>query len=436
MNKMVRSCAIALGLAFVAGSASAVPHKFDWNQVNGGDMSASTNWVDQGESSKLSEDTYRIVKTQSGDLTLSSDFAVPRFDFGYSTLKVEGTMNLGADKTLSCDKFYVIKGSAGRLTSGTICFTNSIRIGEVSGGDNDMYTSFVLDGPDAKFVSATNGVAVIGSTTGANNHFEVRNGAQFIAPLSIGRVGGSDVATGNYFLASGEGTLVDVSADNTSIGALSWDENSMTADNHLTLTDGAKMIAKNVYIGSSDALHGGSNNVFTIANGATLEMPNGVLYVSRNGHPGNMLVVSNATLDATNFEIYHPASYMNATICLAGTNTFCYFHSRKQTFPSTQKLILDVTGPNAQSMMAQAPQFTFEEGSKLVITSSKDLSDVDDFEVVTLATFSDPLDPIPEGVLEIDPNCGLEVDMTTDPTKLIVRHKKAEKKTGTCIFIR
>ena len=410
--------------------------KYNLKKDTGTVLDAEANWS-AGSASDYA--IFRVYDSKKGDtpkdLTLSADWTVPEFDFGYSSgFSYTGALALG-DRTLTCTKeFNVMTGNVARLTSGTIALTDTAtahvgwNAGSMALGGN---AALILDGPDAAFVSTSTNQLQIGSYPGPNSRVEVLNGARFESPLELGHAREKGGTWGNVFLASGAETVVNVSSNSTYVGGFGWDDGVRTWANSLILTDGAKMIAKTIYIGGGDARES-SNNVFEVSNGATLEMTgdNRVVYISRNGCEGNMMKIENTTLNAEkghgNFEIYLEPNH-NGTLYLAGTNTSVLL-GRTQSFPSTTKLVIDVSGPQVgDKAMMTAVNYEFDSASTLYITSSADLAGVGPFEVKVLADYGDAMNAIPDGVIKIDPafEGRFVIDTTTDPKSLIVRYTGA-----------
>ena len=383
---------------------------------------------------------FRVYDKKAGDtakdLSLSADWTVPEFDFGHpSYYPYTGALALGGH-TLTCTKeFNVMTGNVARLTSGTIALTDtatahvgwSPNISRLGGN-----AALILDGPDAAFVSTSANQLQIGSYPGPGCRVEVLNGARFESPLELGHAREKGGTWGNVFLASGAETVVNASSNSTYVGGFGWDDGVRTWGNSLILTDGAKMIAKTIYVGGGDARES-SNNVFEVSNGATLEMTGGdrVVYISRNGCEGNMMKIANTTLNAEkehgNFEIWMCPSN-NGILQVSGTNTSVLL-GRTQRFPAKTTLAFDLTGPQVgDKAMMTAVNYEFDPESTIRITSSADLAGVSSFAVKVLTTYSNELNSIPEGVITIDPafEGRFVIDTTTDPKSLIVRYTGGE----------
>lgn len=439
MNKLVRTGAIALSFALVAGGASAA--KWNWDKTDGGFLNEPSNWSDGGSGKPSSidpADVYRIRATQEGDaeLKLNGEFRVNEFDFGYSTYEVNGTLNLGKDNTIVCENTFDVVGKAvGRLVSGTISVLgDAAHIGRSNGGDGE--TRFILDGPDAKLTASevSGRYVIIGYGFKTNSCLEVINGAKVDSARTI-LVGYDSTPKQNTLLISGQGSEVATQKD-VELG------NNQSSCNNVTVTDGAKLSCRTLYIGSNAQA---TSNVVTVANGATISVvgapgKGNVVHLGKNSQLGNEFVVSNAVVDllTPDIELYHPSQYSNATIRVAGTDTCLTLSDHNDSiFHATQRLVLDISGPQLQDAMVEGKSFTFEEGSKLYITSSVDLTKVPSFEVVAIANRNDTtLSTIPEGVVEIDPECAdqLEVVLETRSSKLIVRHTKKAQVLGTQVY--
>ena len=412
--------------------------KYDFRKSSDGVLNVETNWTAGNASSYAIFRVYdKKADDTAKDLSLTANWTVPEFDFGYASgCPYTGALTLG-DYTLACSKaFNVMTGNVARVTSGTVRIDDISATAHVGWNSNSAAlggnASLILDGPDAGFVSMSTNALQIGCYPGPGCRVEVLNGATFESPLELGHAREKGGTWGNVFLASGAKTVVNVSSNSTYIGAFGWDEGVRTWGNSLILTDGAKMIAKTIYIGGGNAQES-SNNVFEVSNGATLEMTgkNRIVSIGRNGCEGNMMKIMNTTLNAEkghgNFEIYLEPNH-NGTLYLAGTNTSVLL-GRTQSFPATTKLVIDVSGPQVgDKAMMTAVNYEFDSASTLYITSSADLAGVGPFEVKVLADYGDAMNAIPDGVIKIDPafEGRFVIDTTTDPKSLIVRYTGGE----------
>lgn len=437
MNKLVRSCAIALGLVCVAGSASAID-KWNWQKSEGGVLTDVSNWTKDGKTLEKWDETaaYRILGTSnlgerqvlSSDLTLNGDMYVEQFDFGYSTYTVEGILNLGVGNKLNCNAFNVIDGAVGTLTSGTIIVKGNALIGKNGGGAGNRETKFTIDGSSAKLDVRGSGKLAVGYSTKTNSCFEVLNGAAATVESDL-YIGYDGPTVHNTFLVAGEGS------DFSTTSAVEIGAKSNSSDNRIIVTDGANFSCSQLVIGSaSDDETGSSGNVFVLANGATFDM-NGkkVVHLGRSGQPGNALVISNASFVASSFELYKPSHYPNAEIYVAGTNGYLSTAGRNFPVYDTHKVVLDIHGPIVNPEMVKSnATISFDKGSKLVITTTQDLSKVNDFDVVAL--YGEGGLVIAEGVIECDKSLGFSYEIDEAAHKLIVHYKRPVKIDGTHVF--
>ena len=415
--------------------------KYDFRKSDSdGVLGAEANWRAGSAFDYAIFRVYDSGRSDSAkDLSLAADWTVPQFDFGHpSYYPYTGALALG-DYTLACTKsFNVMTGNVVRVTSGTIRLDDigaAAHIGWNPGNDRmGGNAGLVLDGPEATFVSTSANGLQVGCYPGPNCRVEVLNGARFEAALGVGYAREKGGTWDNVFLASGKDTVVDVRTGSTHIGMFGWDDGVRTWGNSLIVTDGAKMYAKTIYIGSGDARES-TNNVFEVSNGATLEMTGDdrVVYVSRNGCEGNMMKIENTTLNAEpgsgreGFEIWMCPSN-NGILQVSGTNTSVLL-GRTQRFPAKTTLAFDLTGPQVgDKAMMTAVNYEFDPESTIRITSSADLAGVGPFAVKVLTNYSYELNAIPDGVIKIDPAFEVRfvIDTTTDPKSLIVRYTGGE----------
>ena len=283
MNKFIIVCT----MLFMVQSVHA---NVNWNRTDGGALDVAENWSNAVKPDGTTGETW-LYNQQSAPLTMPTDGSMT---FGETRLMgLIGTFDLGSkSKTIKMSGLQVFedsgRASATELVSGTISASGTVFVE----GDN---CSITLNGPDAVLTSA--GVQIgVGKM---NCAMSVLGGASYSGGTGNIMVGLNNRGTADALIVSGVGSTCSIKQLHVGAGS----SNCVAS----VLDGGTLSTSEGIYIGrdnvnSTDVTTPRPGNMLVVSN-ATVTQASGILYVGMSSSSNRLEILDRGTVAAYNFRV-------------------------------------------------------------------------------------------------------------------------------------